>query len=57
MHPGAFVQHILGADDHIGPPHHTIGHAVGEGLCPSRAVGICIFTKPIGEFVIALREG
>ena len=54
---GDLVKRLVGADDHIGPPHHTIGHAVGEGLCPSRAVGICIFTKPIGEFVIALREG
>ena len=48
---------FVGADAHIGPPHRTAGHAVGEGLCPSRAAGTYVFTKPIGEIVIALREG
>ena len=48
---------FVGADDHIGPPDHATGHAVGAGFYPARAGRMTVFTKPIGEFVIALREG
>ena len=30
---------------------------VGEGFYPSRAAGIPVFTRHVGEFEIALREG
>ena len=49
--------HPVGADDPLCPPDRAIGYVVGAGFYPARAAGTYVFTKPIGEFVIALREG